>query len=56
MLFRKDLTFVLKGFELQSIATGIQKEHGGLLAYLSFEPDIRFNDEFDPVIPKLICQ
>ena len=45
--FGEELTHVGKGFELQRVARRIEKEHRCLFAHLTFEANIRLDDEFD---------
>jgi hypothetical protein len=42
---------VLKCFELERIAGGIEEEHRGLFAGLTLEARVRLDDEFDAVAP-----
>jgi hypothetical protein len=53
-LLCEELAYIGKCFELESIACGIQEEHGCLLADLAFESDVGLDDEFDIGFAKAI--
>ena len=52
----EELCRVREGFEFQSVACGIKEEHGGLLAYLSFEADVGLDDKGDVGGSEAVCE
>ena len=53
-LLCEELAHIRKCLELQRIARGIEKEHGGLLAHLALESNVGFDDELDAGCSKSI--
>jgi len=53
-LFGEELSDVGECFELESIACGIEEEHGCLFADLAFEADIGLDDEGDACAAKAV--
>lgn len=50
-LFREELAVdVSEGLELNSIATWVEKKHGGLFAWRSLKADMGFYDKVNPRI------
>src|SRR5260370_16096462 len=55
-LFCEELADVGECFEFESIACGIEQEHGCLLANFALEADVGFDDEGDACAAKAFSQ
>jgi len=42
-LFSEELAHILERLEFKSVAARVKEKHGGLLAYLAFKPNVRFD-------------
>ena len=55
-LLGEELAHILEGLEFEGIAARVEQEHGGLLANLSFESNVRFDHKFGTERLEALCQ